>query len=127
MSDPTTGHATTILLVDDMPILLEMLQEVLTLRGYRVSTASNGAEAYLLLTQAEAPIDLVLTDVQMPDMSGIALAAKIYALNPHIPVVLVTGDDNFSEEDLPPNVRETLVKPYQPRTVIERIQSILRG
>ncbi|MCX6378343.1 MAG: response regulator [Armatimonadetes bacterium] len=127
MSDPMTGSSATLLLVDDMPILLEMLQEILMLRGYNLFTAKNGMDAYHILTQNEVKIDLVLTDLQMPDISGIMLAQKIYDLNPTIPVLLATGDDSFEEETLPPNIKGVLVKPYQPKAVIERIKSILSG
>lgn len=60
MSDPMTGSSATLLLVDDMPILLEMLQEILTLRGYNLFTAKNGMDAYHILTQNEVKIDLIL-------------------------------------------------------------------
>ncbi len=131
MSNPTMGNLTTsnnatILLVDDMPILLEMLQEILAMHGYHALIAADGAEAYNILTQSDVQIDLVLTDMFMPPgISGVMLAQKIYDLNPAIPVILATGDDNFGDDPLPPNIKGTLTKPCQPKTVIERIKSIL--
>lgn len=78
-----------ILVVDDEQFMVHTLTKILDLMGYDVVGAFGGKEAYdLYLSQ---PVDLVVSDVHMPDMSGLELLASIKTHNPAIPVILVTG------------------------------------
>lgn len=80
-----------ILVVDDYENVREVVSRMLTESGFEVQTARNAAEALHLLD--ESPFGLVLTDFNMPEMDGLALAAKIKSLFPATPVVLMTGSD----------------------------------
>lgn len=82
----------TILVVDDNPDSITILQSILTTRGYGVVTAETGADA-LRLVQAEPRPDLVLLDVMMPEMNGIEVLQKIKETHAtsKIPVILVTA------------------------------------
>ena len=79
-----------VLAVDDDPMILELLTEVLTPKGYEVVTAQNGGEALMLL-EASA-VDVVLLDVRMPGVDGMSALRRIRALQPALPVIMLTGN-----------------------------------
>ncbi|MGD9010199.1 MAG: PAS domain S-box protein, partial [Desulfobacteraceae bacterium] len=88
--DLPTGHE-HILVVDDEEVLVDVISEMLTYMGYQV-TASNGSnEALVKFTAAPADFDLVLTDMTMPDLTGIQLSNRLREIRPDIPIVLCTG------------------------------------
>jgi CheY-like chemotaxis protein len=76
--------------VDDEPEVRQVLHEFLVSRGYDVSVASDGVEALGVL-QTVKP-DLVLLDVAMPGMDGVETLKRIVALNPSLPVIMVTAN-----------------------------------
>lgn len=90
-SGPALG---TILVVDDEPLILRLMARVLRALGYRVECASSGAVG--LERARRTPFDLVVSDITMPDMDGIALLRQLRAENPDVPVILVTGDPTVS-------------------------------
>lgn len=84
-----TGGKRRILIVDDEQFMVYTLAKILELMGYDVLSALGGQEAYdLYLAQ---PVDLVVTDLHMPNMNGLELLTSIKTHNPEIPVILVTG------------------------------------
>jgi len=82
--------AETILVVDDYPALCEVAALFLSRCGYRVLTATNGEQAQQIAR--EQPIDLLLTDVDMPGMQGDELAAWLQASRPRTQVVFMSGN-----------------------------------
>jgi PAS domain S-box-containing protein len=80
-----------ILLVDDEPALLDVGQQLLEQLGYRVSTAVNGETALDLFCSAPQAVDLVITDMIMPKMTGDRLAVELLNIRPDLPIVLSTG------------------------------------
>jgi CheY-like chemotaxis protein len=87
------GGDAEVLVVDDDADLRESVQVLLTLRGYRVRTAADGAEALAWLERADAAPCLTLIDLMMPVMDGFTLRARMCA-DPNlaaIPVVIITG------------------------------------
>jgi DNA-binding NtrC family response regulator len=78
-----------VLIVDDEPSLLLTLAANVELEGFEVDTASTGDEA--LEKFAAQPFDIVLTDIRMPGMNGVELFRRVRALDPNLPVVLMTG------------------------------------
>jgi CheY-like chemotaxis protein len=78
-----------VLVVDDDPVVGRSFDRVLSDRGYAVITAANGQEA--LDRMAREDYDMVFTDIRMPGMDGIDVAAEIKARQPWMPVVIVTG------------------------------------
>jgi two-component system chemotaxis sensor kinase CheA len=93
---PIGQEAGTLLVVDDAAVVRQLQQSILERAGYQVLTANDGAEA--LLTLAETPCDLVLTDVEMPRMDGFALteAIRADATLANTPVLVITA--SASEE-----------------------------
>jgi DNA-binding NtrC family response regulator len=87
----------TILAVDDDRSVLGLLSSALAAAGYRVLTANGGWSAVEIFQKAPKPIDLLLTDVIMPDLTGPVLAERLRAQQPGLPVLFISG---FHDADL---------------------------
>lgn len=109
-----------ILAVEDESFVLDVLVMFLQKSGHTVRSASNGRDG-LALTETEA-FDLVITDLSMPDMDGLALAKAIKARNATLKVVLLTGSRHIHE--LPPNIDYILEKPLRTETMTEFLQRL---
>lgn len=117
-----------ILVVDDTPQNVKLLADLLTVKGYAVTTAANGAEA-LEKIAAEQP-DLVLLDIMMPGMSGYDVCRKVRE-NPAttlLPVVLVTSLDPHQErvKGIEAGADDFLNKPINQAELLARVNSLLR-
>ena len=85
------GGNETVLVVDDEEQVRRLLARGLALGDYRVMEASGGQEAIAMLEQEGCPVQVVVTDIAMPDMNGVELAARIRGSWPGLPVVFVSG------------------------------------
>ncbi len=114
-----------VLVIDDEPEVCALLRDVLRAQGYTVIEAADGA-AGLARCEAE-PIDLVLSDLSMPGMSGWEVAAACGARFPDLPVGLITGwGDQLDPEQLRQyQIRFVLAKPFTPREVLRRVAQAL--
>lgn len=110
-----------ILAVDDEAFVLELLVMVLRKSGHTVRSAVDGRAALNALQ--EETFDLVLTDLSMPDVDGLALAKVIKANNPMQKVVLLTGSRRSRE--LPPNIDYVLEKPLRIDGLMDFLQSVI--
>jgi len=81
----------TILLVDDESDVRDLARDILTAKGYRVLEAGGGEEAVRVVQSHGEPIDLLLTDVVMPGMSGPELAAQLRGQRPEMKVLYMSG------------------------------------
>ncbi|MBI5766949.1 MAG: PAS domain S-box protein [Verrucomicrobia bacterium] len=93
-----SGHGELILLVDDEPTIRLVTEPALIKAGYRVVTAANGAEALAAFTRAAGEVRLVLSDVMMPVMDGPQLVHALRQLSPAMPIVLMSGLRDLSED-----------------------------
>lgn len=85
------GNGEVVLLVDDDVIVREGSQALLEYLGYRVLTAENGRHALEVYHDHQHEIDLVLTDIVMPELDGVQLFHRLQALNPNVRIVMMTG------------------------------------
>jgi PAS domain S-box-containing protein len=123
------GNGELILVVDDEPSIRDATRRLLELRGYRVLTAQNGEEALKLVIQHRDDLRLVLTDVMMPVMGGIALARSLQTLDAGIPVVATSGlDEEDKRQELAGvGVQEVLAKPCASGDLTAAIRRQLDG
>jgi hypothetical protein len=83
--------AGTLLVVDDEPAIRSVAHRVLITAGYQVVMASNGDEAVRLLGDPDLALDMILTDIVMPGMTGAAFTAQVRALRPGLPILFMSG------------------------------------
>jgi CheY-like chemotaxis protein len=119
-----TGPA--VLVVDDDDALLNVFTLALRDEGYRVATAADGRKALAHLR--EHPVDLVLLDLRMPDMDGVAFAAAYRALPPpHAPIVLVTAADDPEANAASVGALAVLRKPFDLNEALDLVQRLTAG
>jgi DNA-binding NtrC family response regulator len=104
----------TILLVDDEPFNLDLLEQELTELGYSIELASNGAQALKLVEKARP--DLVLLDYQMPGMNGIEVLRAIRQTDNDLPVVIITAHGSIERavEAIKAGADDFITKPFDP-------------
>jgi PAS domain S-box-containing protein len=118
----------TILLVEDEDALREVTRRILAGTGYRVLTAANGDEALAAAAELAEPIDLLLTDVVMPQMHGPQLAEQIQRVRPSITVMFMSG---FAQPILESgghlDAGVTLIeKPFSGPTLLAKVSQVLK-
>ena len=103
-----------ILIAEDEEALCAMCARALTMDGHEVKTAADGSEALDLLTRGEGRFDLLLTDVRMPIMDGIALALTAARDYPNMTILLMTGyaDQRERAQGLDAIIHDVLTKPF---------------
>jgi len=116
----------TVLIVDDDPKLLKMLQRTLVYENLDVLTATNGLEA-LPLVSAQNP-DLIIVDWMMPKMDGLTFIQKLRDEENHTMVLMLTARDAIENrvEGLEGGADDYLVKPFAPAELVARVHAMLR-
>ena len=116
----------TILVVDDDPKLLNMLQRTLRYEGFRVLTATNGREA-LGEAQSSRP-DVIVLDWLMPGLDGMGVLKRLRETDDKTLVLMLTARDAIDDrvEGLETGADDYLVKPFAPAELLARIHALLR-
>lgn len=116
----------TVLLVDDDDGVRTFVKRALEIDGYAVHEAADGAEALDLLRGPASDSGLVLSDIVMPVMDGIALALNVARERPDLPVMLMTGYANQRERahGLDAIVRDIVLKPFTLVEIRARVRAI---
>lgn len=113
-----------VLVVDDDPAILEVLEGYLRGAGFQVLKAEDGAEALALFPQA----DLVILDLMLPKVDGFQVAQAIRQARPELPLLLLTarGEEEDRVRGLELGADDYVVKPFSPREVVARAKALLR-
>ena len=116
-----------ILVVDDEEPIIKLSRRMLERQGYQVLALTSSEEALELFQSGPGEFDLVLSDVSLPELSGIDLARALIGIRPDIPVILMTGFTEMIREEAAQDmgVRALLRKPFSPRAAIALIQQTL--
>ena len=114
---------TKILVVDDEPANLRLLGYVLSRNGYETAEAKDGLDALEWL--ARSRFDLVISDVRMPRMDGVALARHLVSSQPITPIFLITAYQFDSREDISALNIPCLGKPFSFDELLSRIRKVL--
>ena len=115
----------TILVVDDDSALLELLADFLCRHGYHLETAVGGVDA--LRQMANRTPHLVISDIEMPGMNGLALLNAIQVRHPQVPVIMMTGGDpGLLSIALRNGAHACLMKPFKLQAVLESVERIQR-
>jgi two-component system cell cycle sensor histidine kinase/response regulator CckA len=119
----------TILVVDDEPMALKLVQTILEKRGYEVLISTSPTEAVKLFTAKRERIELLITDIVMPEMDGTKLAQKIQAIDPELPVLFMSGFVTEHEVEQAGAISEFafIRKPFRPATLVQAVQKMLAG
>ena len=112
-----------ILVVDDEQDIRNLVKLLAERAGYRVAEAATGEEALAMLEERLFEPKLLLTDIVMPGMNGLSLAAKAHLMRPSLPVIFMSGFANDYQEELTGSV--CLRKPFKPPELITAIQDVI--
>ena len=127
-SPNSTGRLNgVVLLVEDEPSVRTVTRRMMELRGLTVRVAETADEALQIAAGCTGPIDVLLTDVQLPGMEGPELAGHLRAMRPELKVVYISGyarEEAFANSRDDPSA-EYLQKPYSPTQLAEVLARVL--
>jgi signal transduction histidine kinase/ActR/RegA family two-component response regulator len=124
---PPRGGSETVLVVDDEMEVQALLQTALTSWGYRVLGVTSPSEAIHVAEHHPVPIDLLVTDVVMPEMNGVVLAERLVAMHPDMATLFMSGYSDYSAEATMsrPARAGFLQKPFAPDAVARKVRDLL--
>jgi CheY-like chemotaxis protein len=117
----------SILVVEDEQIVRNLVCEVLRSHGYRVLATGRGDEALRILQMEERDVDLLISDVVMPEMNGVELAQRVREGSPRSRVLFVSGysESDMADQGLEAVAFQVLQKPFTPDTLARKVREIL--
>ena len=121
MPRDTNNHVLRILVVEDDAFVRELNSDILSQSGYVVDTAEDGDAG--LNAALAIPYDLIITDNNMPKLSGVQLVARLRAENSTVPIILASGAIPSAAEEL--SLSAILPKPYLGQQLVEMVQAII--
>jgi two-component system, OmpR family, response regulator len=120
------GNPVRVLVVDDEPVLAELVSMALRYEGWDIATAGDGASA--IASARENPPDVVVLDVMLPDMSGLDVLHKLREQIPGLPLLLLTAKDSVEDRiaGLTAGGDDYVTKPFSLEEVVLRLRALLR-
>ena len=124
---PQPGSGQIVLVVDDSPVMRDVARRILADNGYQVTAVASGPEALAALTSRLDHIDVLLTDIVMPQMQGQELAAKVLALHPGTRVVFMSGYTQglLSAQGVLEPGSHMIEKPFSEGPLLAKLQEVL--
>ncbi len=121
------GDKPQLLVVDDEHLVRSVIRTALTLRGYKVTEAANGAEALEKFQKISPAFDLVFMDVGLPDINGWTVLERMHAINPGVPILMTSGDtaDEHLERDAEDAGVQFLAKPFANEDLMVAVRQAL--
>jgi two-component system, chemotaxis family, chemotaxis protein CheY len=118
----------TIMIVDDSAVMLSSLKQNLEIAGYKVESSSDGQQAFNKIKGGFKP-DLIITDINMPNMNGIELIRNARTILRFIPILALTTESQASKRDEAKRAGATgwLVKPVAGGELLKVIKQVLPG
>jgi DNA-binding NtrC family response regulator len=119
-----------VLVVEDEPSLRVLIRRMLDLHRLASQEAASAEDAIIMAQSAELPIDAVLTDLQLPEMTGLELAAKVQSLRPGLPFVFMSGYPRETAFGCSPSVyrhAEFLQKPFSPAQLGDVMRRVIQA
>jgi DNA-binding NtrC family response regulator len=114
------------LLVEDEVFVRKATAEALESAGYRIVVAGSAMEALEACRRSGRPIDLLLADVTLPEMSGHALAAEFERIHPHARVLLMSGHaEQLAGCERTDYAKKCLAKPFSIRVLLRKVREVL--
>lgn len=125
--DETRFGTQRIILVEDDSSVRKATQSILEALGYEVTAYANGTDAFAAIAEDSRPISLLVTDFNMPGLTGYELAQLVRAKRPGIPILIASGSDESSIfADVEPTIRPPfLAKPFNLKSLARKIRQIL--
>ncbi|MGD0308594.1 MAG: response regulator [Acidobacteriota bacterium] len=119
----------TILVVEDEQVVLDLVTSILKDKGFTVLCARSGEEAVQIGSRHEGRIDLVLTDIVMPGMSGGELVRRLSPLKPEIRVLYMSGYTKYTVagHGVLESVDSFIWKPFSPGTLLQKVREVLNS
>ncbi len=123
------GGRERIMFVDDEELIVNMSRQLLGRFGYTVLPFTSSREALAHFREHAGEIDLVITDLTMPEMSGVELARRMMAIRPELPVILCTGysEEMNREQVLALGIARFVQKPLVMEEMLQTVRSVLDG
>ncbi|TFV57480.1 response regulator transcription factor [Mycobacterium sp. PS03-16] len=120
------GNPVRVLVVDDEPVLAELVSMALRYEGWDIVTAGDGATA--IAAARETPPDVVVLDVMLPDMSGLDVLRRLREQIPGLPLLLLTAKDSVEDRiaGLTAGGDDYVTKPFSLEEVVLRLRALLR-
>ena len=117
----------TVLAVDDDPVMLELVEELLTPLGYRVLSAASGEEALEMMASKQEKIDLLLTDVMLPGIKGQDLAKQLLLNCPDVNVLFMSGYlcPSMAHSVSDSRFEAFIQKPFAPNSLLRKMRKLL--
>jgi len=123
------GHkgAETVLVVDDDPLVLDFIEDVISFYGYSSIMATSGEEALKLAENQQ--VDLLVTDIMMPGMNGIDLAKKFTVVHPETKILFMSGYvcPSLAHQGIPESEYAFVQKPFVPKALVSKMRNVLSG
>jgi CheY-like chemotaxis protein len=116
-----------VLVVDDEPMALKLIQTILEKRGFEVLSSTSPVDAVRLFESRKDEVQLLISDIVMPEMDGTQLATRLVEINPELPVLFMSGFVTEYEVAQAASIGQFafIRKPFRPSTLVQAVQKML--